>query len=73
MFDPHRANLSGMSDDPELYVRNIEQSVAVVIRNYVKILDIQTSKSRYNFLNEVFSATAHYSRYLHNYNKMFCV
>jgi len=44
VFDPRRADLSGMSDDPELYVRNIEQSVTVVIRNYVKILDIQTSK-----------------------------
>ncbi|GFG32229.1 hypothetical protein Cfor_06611, partial [Coptotermes formosanus] len=42
VFDPRRADLSGMSDDPELYVRNIEQSVTVVIRNYVKILDIQT-------------------------------
>ena len=44
VFDPRRADLSGMSEDPELYVRNIEQSVTVVIRNYVKILDIQTSK-----------------------------
>ncbi|PNF15851.1 hypothetical protein B7P43_G09054 [Cryptotermes secundus] len=42
VFDPRRANLSGMSNDPELYVRNIEQSVTVVIRNYIKILDIQT-------------------------------
>ncbi|KAJ9594286.1 hypothetical protein L9F63_014291, partial [Diploptera punctata] len=42
VFDPRRANLSGMSNDPDLYVRNIEQAVTVVIRNYVKILDIQT-------------------------------
>jgi hypothetical protein len=44
VFDPRRANLSGMANDPDLYVRNIEQSVTVVIRNYIKILDIQTSK-----------------------------
>ncbi|KAK6633548.1 hypothetical protein RUM44_004155 [Polyplax serrata] len=42
VFDPRRSNLSRMSSDPELYVRNVEQSVTVVIRNYVEILDIQT-------------------------------
>ncbi|KAJ4437326.1 hypothetical protein ANN_17464 [Periplaneta americana] len=42
VFDPRRSDLSGMSNDPDLYVRNIEQAVTVVIRNYVKILDIQT-------------------------------
>lgn len=47
VFDPRRANLSGMSNDPDLYVRNIEQSVTVVIRNYIKILDIQTSKKQF--------------------------
>ncbi|XP_021928799.1 uncharacterized protein LOC110834206 isoform X2 [Zootermopsis nevadensis] len=57
VFDPHRANLSGMSDDPELYVRNIEQSVAVVIRNYVKILDIQTRKMAARATTEQFVIT----------------
>lgn len=51
MFDPRRSNLSGMSTDPELYVRNIEQSVTVVIRNYVEILDIQTRKYKIKRLN----------------------
>ncbi|XP_049774864.1 uncharacterized protein LOC126162411 isoform X1 [Schistocerca cancellata] len=35
IFDPKRANLTGMSDDPELYVRNIEQTIKVNIRNYM--------------------------------------
>ncbi|XP_052133038.1 uncharacterized protein LOC113216678 isoform X1 [Frankliniella occidentalis] len=42
LFDPRRADLSGMTDDPDLYVRNIEQAVTVVVKNYVEILDIQT-------------------------------
>nr|CAD7262705.1 unnamed protein product [Timema shepardi] len=57
VFDPRRANLSGMSLDPDLYVRNIEQSITVVIRNYVKILDIQTRTMAARTITERFIAT----------------
>nr|CAD7200721.1 unnamed protein product [Timema douglasi] len=57
VFDPRRANLSGMSPDPDLYVRNIEQAVTVVIRNYVKILDIQTRTMAARTITERFIAT----------------
>ncbi|KAK3907649.1 Leukocyte elastase inhibitor C [Frankliniella fusca] len=59
LFDPRRADLSGMTDDPDLYVRNIEQAVTVVVKNYVEILDIQTQSSelRGNKLNRYNSGT----------------
>ncbi|GLG99994.1 Serine protease inhibitor 77Ba [Gryllus bimaculatus] len=42
VFDPRRADLGVMTDDRELFVRNIEQSITVVIRNYVEVFDIQS-------------------------------
>jgi len=47
LFDPRRADLSGMTSTPNLYVRNIEQAVTVVVKSYVEILDIQTRKYQY--------------------------
>lgn len=74
MFEPRAANLSPMTPDLGIYVRDVQQSIGVNIRNYMKNDETRdengtlSSATNSSSRGSTFSAANTRSTYLHEGN-----